>query len=118
MILSNFSNPLALASASISRVSSIGPVEEVAGDRLELGAFQLDPGLVAGVGDAERGLVALGEGLLAAFGLEEEVVEDLGVVHRVGFLAGLLVRNSSARWRTTASSQSAPRRAGGRRRCR
>ncbi len=53
-------------------------------------AVKLDPGLLAGVSDAERGLLALGEGLLAAFGLEEEVVEDLGVVQRVGRFAGLL----------------------------
>ena len=50
---------------------------------------ELDAGLLPGVRDAERGLVALGERLLAALGLEEEVVEDFGVVERVGRLAGL-----------------------------
>ena len=61
----------------------------MAGDFLEFGAIQFDPRLLAGVGDAERRLIALGEGLLAAFGLQEEVVQHLGIVHRVGVEAGL-----------------------------
>ena len=66
-----------------------GAVEQVLGDLLELGALELDAGLLAGVGHAERRLVALGERLLAPLGLEEQVVQDLGVVHRVGLDAGL-----------------------------
>ena len=66
-----------------------GAVEQVLGDLLELGALELDAGLLAGVGHAERCLVALGERLLAPLGLEEQVVQDLGIVHRVGLDAGL-----------------------------
>ena len=66
-----------------------GPVEQMPGDLLELGPVQLDPGLLAGVRDPERGLLALGQRLLAPLGLEEQVVEHLGVVERVGFLGRL-----------------------------
>ena len=59
------------------------------GDLVELRFVDLDPRLLAGVGDAEGGLVALGERLLAALGLEEEVVQDFGIVQRVARLAGL-----------------------------
>ncbi len=62
------------------------PVEQVLGDLLELGPVELDPRLLAGVRDAERGLLALGERLLAALGLEKQVVEDLGIVERVALL--------------------------------
>ena len=89
MILSNGSYPLARASASISRVSSMVRSSRCLVISSNLAAFELDAGLLAGVGDAERGLVALGERLLAALGLEEQVVEDLGIVHRVGVHAGL-----------------------------
>ena len=66
-----------------------GAVEQVPGDLLEPGPVELDPSLLARVGHPERGLIALGERLLAALGLEEQVVEDFGVVERVGLLAGL-----------------------------
>ena len=93
------------------------PVEQVLGDLLELGPVELDPGLLAGVSDAERGLVALGQRLLAALGLEEQVVEDFGIVERVGSLAGLGL--GTARRGTSRSPRPRGRPpAGGRRRCR
>ena len=65
------------------------PVEQVLGDLLELLLVELDARLLAGVSDPERGLVALGERFLAALGLEEQVVQDFGIIEGVGCLAGL-----------------------------
>ncbi len=66
-----------------------GPVQQVPGDLLELGAVELDPGLVARVGDPERRLLALGQRLLAALGLKEQVVEHFRVIERIGRFGGL-----------------------------
>ena len=90
MILSNRVYPFVAGVGEHLASQLDGAVEQVLGDLLELGPVQLDAGLLAGVGDAERRLVALGQRLLAALGLEEQVVEDLGIVERVGRLAGLL----------------------------
>ena len=89
MILSNCVVALRLGVGEHLAGQLDGAVEQVLGDLLELGPLELDARLLAGVGDAEGGLVALGERLLAPLGLEEEVVEHLGVVHRVGLDAGL-----------------------------
>ena len=94
-----------------------GPVQQVLGDLLELLPVELDACLLAGVSDAEWGLVALGQRFLAALGLEEQVVEDLGIVERVA-----MPRRSgpgTARRGTSRSPRPRARRpAGGRRRCR
>ena len=54
-----------------------------------LASVELDPRLVPGVRDAERGLLALGQRFLAALGLQEQVVQDFGIIERVAVLAGL-----------------------------
>ncbi len=59
------------------------------GDFLKLLAIELDPCLLSRVRDSERGLVALGQRLLAPLGLKEEVVKHFGIVERVGCAAGL-----------------------------
>ena len=66
-----------------------GPIEQVLGDLLELLSIELDPRLMPGVRDPERGLLALGQRLLAALRLQEQVIEDFGIIERVACLAGL-----------------------------
>ena len=65
------------------------PVQQVLGDLLELFLVELDACLLAGVGDAEGGLVALGQCLLAALRLQEQVVQDFGIIQGIGSLASL-----------------------------
>ncbi len=52
-------------------------------------AVELDPRLMPGMRDPEWGLLALGQRFLAALGLEEQVVQDFGIIERVRLLAGL-----------------------------
>ena len=66
-----------------------GSVQQVLGDLLELLLVELDACLLAGVSDPEGGLVALGQRFLAALRLEEQVVQDFGIIEGIGGLAGL-----------------------------
>ena len=50
---------------------------------------ELDTGLLAGMSDPERGLVALGERFFAALRLKKQVVQDFRVIEGVRGLAGL-----------------------------